>query len=233
MKSLLYIFLFTLSSLPLKAQYHELGFFLGASNYIGDVGSDYYLMPSNSAIGIVYKWNLTTRYSIRASAINSSIKSTDYRTNDINRFRRAYSFENSLNEGSLGVEFNFVEFNLHDTKKSYSPYLYLGLSYVSFNEFYFDSSLIPIAEPIESGKGESISIPVIFGIKTNPSPYWVLGLEVGARYALTDNLDGSAPKVNMVNNQYSFGNTNNNDWYIFSGITISFTFGDLPCYCKE
>ena len=84
MKSLLYIFLFVLSSLHSKAQYHELGMFLGASNYIGDVGSDYYLMPSNSAIGIVYKWNLTTRYSIRASAINSSIKSTDYRTSDIN-----------------------------------------------------------------------------------------------------------------------------------------------------
>ena len=36
----------------------------------------------------------------------------------------------------------------------------------------------------------------------------------------------------LIINSMSFGN-DNNDWYIFSGITISFTFGDLPCYCKE
>ncbi|MFL2601129.1 MAG: DUF6089 family protein, partial [Flavobacteriaceae bacterium] len=35
------------------------------------------------------------------------------------------------------------------------------------------------------------------------------------------------------NLNYKFGNINNNDWYIFTGLTISFTFGDLPCYCKE
>ena len=51
------------------------------------------------------------------------------------------------------------------------------------------------------------------------------------RYALTDDLDGSAP-IDLYD-AAQFGNTNNNDWYIFSGITISFTFGDLPCYCKE
>ena len=233
MKKLIFVFLLMISSLNLRAQYHEMGFFLGTSNYIGDVGSNYYLMPSNSAIGLIYKWNLTTRYSIRFSAINSSLKSTDYRTNDLNRFGRAYSFENNLNEGSLGIEFNFVDFNLHDSQTNYSPYLYLGLSYIRFNEFYYDSSTIPISKPIEYGKGESLAIPIIFGIKTNPSPFWVLGLEIGARYALTDNLDGSSPKADINTNSFSFGNSNNNDWYIFSGITISFTFGDLPCYCKE
>ena len=36
-----------------------------------------------------------------------------------------------------------------------------------------------------------------------------------------------------VPNGNEFGNINNNDWYVFTGLTISFTFGDLPCYCKE
>ena len=26
-------------------------------------------------------------------------------------------------------------------------------------------------------------------------------------------------------NGYEFGNINNNDWYVFTGLTISFTFG--------
>jgi hypothetical protein len=51
---------------------------------------------------------------------------------------------------------------------------------------------------------------------------------MGARYTLTDNLDGSNPL-----NKIAFGNIGNNDWYLFTGLTISFTFGDLPCYCKE
>ncbi|MDA9239205.1 DUF6089 family protein, partial [Flavobacteriaceae bacterium] len=29
-----------------------------------------------------------------------------------------------------------------------------------------------------------------------------------------------------------FGNQNNNDWYVFTGITFSFTFGREPCYCN-
>ena len=30
-----------------------------------------------------------------------------------------------------------------------------------------------------------------------------------------------------------FGNLNNNDWYVFSGITLTYTFGEKPCYCAE
>ena len=149
----------------------------------------------------------------------------------MNRFRRAYSFENNLSEGSLGIEFNFVDFNLHGSDREFAHYLYLGVSYFQHDLFYHD---LVTLEPVEYGKGESISIPIIFGIKTNPSPYWVLGLEIGARYALTDNLDGSNPGNEFEDIQeYKFGNITNNDWYIFSGLTISFTFGDLPCYCKE
>ncbi|MGB0377099.1 MAG: DUF6089 family protein, partial [Flavobacteriaceae bacterium] len=69
------------------------------------------------------------------------------------------------------------------------------------------------------------------GLKINPSPTVVMGFEVGARYALTDNLDGSDPDPSQSLNR--FGNIGNNDWYVFSGLTISFTFGDLPCYCKD
>jgi hypothetical protein len=50
---------------------------------------------------------------------------------------------------------------------------------------------------------------------------------------MTDNLDGSSPSRDIGISNANFGNINNNDWFIFSGLTISFTFGDLPCYCKE
>jgi hypothetical protein len=86
----------------------------------------------------------------------------------------------------------------------------------------------------EYGKGGGITLPAIIGAKVNVSPFVVIGLEVGVRYTLTDNLDGSAPETeDILTNDIKFGNLNNNDWYVFTGLTISFTFGDLPCYCKE
>ena len=66
---------------------------------------------------------------------------------------------------------------------------------------------------------------MIVGIKSNLSPSLILALEAGARYTLTDNVDGSF-------NQ-NFGNINNNDWYVFSGVTLTYTFGNKPCYCVE
>ena len=68
------------------------------------------------------------------------------------------------------------------------------------------------------------------GIKTNVLGQLVLGLEVGARYTMTDNLDGSNPK-NKILAPLKFGDINSNDWYVFSGITLTYTFGNKPCYC--
>ena len=71
---------------------------------------------------------------------------------------------------------------------------------------------------------------MVLGYKTNISNHLVLAAEVGARYTFSDELDGSVPD-NEFREQFSFGNTNSNDWYVFSGITLTYTFGRRPCYC--
>ena len=218
-----------LGSVTARGQFHELGAFLGSSNYRGDVGNTMMVMPSSYGLGLVYKWNVTTRYALRASVMYGKIKGSDYRAQDLGRFLRGYSFENTLGEIFLGTEINFVDFNLHSGDQQFTPYLAFGVSYVDFDAFYF-SGPAP-AGTIKYDAQQSVALPVIVGLKYNPSPFWVIGLEVGLRYALTDNLDGSDPIEEFE--FAKFGNIQNNDWYIFSGITISFTFGDLPCYCKE
>ncbi|MDA9642894.1 cell surface protein SprA, partial [bacterium] len=45
--------------------------------------------------------------------------------------------------------------------------------------------------------------------------------------------ENGLPSSTEATPTYKFGNISNNDWYIFTGLTISFTFGDLPCYCKD
>ena len=213
------------------SQYHEIGLFIGGANYVGDVGSSSYVYPENPALGLIYKWNRTTRYSFRANFMYTSVDKSDYNPHDFARFMRRYRFENSILEFSAGSEINFFDFNLHGSDNLFTPYLFLGVGYIKYDLFYHDPKTF---ENIEYAKGSNISLPIIIGFKTNVSPIIILGLEIGVRYTFSDNLDGSLPKSDSgVPNGNEFGNINNNDWYVFTGLTISFTFGDLPCYCKE
>jgi hypothetical protein len=60
----------------------------------------------------------------------------------------------------------------------------------------------------------------------------VFGFESGARYAFQDDLDGSNPTNDNLSNA-RFGNLNSNDWYVFTGFTLTYTFGDKPCFCSN
>ncbi len=219
------IFLFLIFTL--NAQIHEVGVFIGGSNYIGDVGSTTYISPNEPAIGILYKWNKSPRHSYRFSYTQSKISANDLDSKEPSRNQRGYRFENNIKEVSLGLEFNFFDFNLHEVKRKISPYVFSGLSYFRYDELYYSPSSKDSQK--DSGTG-AFAIPIILGVKSNVSPRLVLALEVGARYTFTDNLDGSNPKDE---NLTKFGNINNNDWYVFSGLTLTYTFGNKPCYCAE
>ncbi len=221
---------FFLFALTMNAQIHEIGVFLGGSNYIGDVGSTTYVAPNEPAFGILYKWNKSPRHSYRFSYTQSKIIANDKDSKEPSRNARGYNFENNLKEVSLGLEFNFFDFNLHDIKKKITPYVYSGLTYVIFDELHLNSSSDIVSNNHKSSN--SFGIPINIGIKSNINPHTVLALEVGARYIFTDNLDGSNPEnASFISNQ--FGNINNNDWYVFSGLTLTYTFGNTPCYCAE
>ena len=49
-----------LTTVANSAQIHEAGIFVGGSNYIGDIGPTNYILPSNFAGGIIYKYNFST-----------------------------------------------------------------------------------------------------------------------------------------------------------------------------
>lgn len=206
------------------AQIHEVGVFLGGSNYIGDIGPTTYISPNEPAIGVLYKWNKSPRHSYRFSYIQSKITSNDLDSKEVSRYQREYRFENNLKEVSLGLEFNFFDFNLHESSRKISPYVASGLSYF-LAKYTLTDSKTDTSVRGRTERRKSIALPIIIGIKSNISPRLVLALETGARYTLTDNVDGSF-------NQ-NFGNINNNDWYVFTGATLTYTFGNKPCYCAE
>jgi hypothetical protein len=219
--SFLCFFAFTIS----HAQINEVGIFLGGSNYIGDVGVTDYIYPNEPAFGILYKWNKSPRHAYRFSYTQSQISGNDSDSKEPGRYNRGYSFVNNIKELSAGIEFNFFDFNLHEEKPKFTPYVYSGLSYLFCDGKYLVGNAIET-----SGISTSIAIPMTVGIKSNISRSLILALEVGARYTFTDNIDGSNPDNNSLP---KFGNINNNDWYVFSGVTLTYTFGEKQCYCSE
>ncbi len=211
----------------MNAQIHEVGVFVGGSNYIGDMGLTNYVYPNKPAFGLLYKWNKSPRHAYRFSYNQSKITANDLDSNEPSRYARKYHFDNSIKEVSLGLEFNFFDFDLHKSETKITPYLFSGISYFKYDELYVFNG-----ETIKDKSESSFAIPLNLGIKSNISRYFVLGLEVGARFTFTDNLDGNNPK-NENYKTLRFGNINNNDVYLFSGVTLTYTFGEKPCYCAE
>jgi hypothetical protein len=78
-----------------QAQFHEVGVFLGGSNYVGDVGSHRYLDPNAFAYGVVYKWNVTDRYSLRGGFTLTNLMENEYRN------KRSESFLQVLQGGKF------------------------------------------------------------------------------------------------------------------------------------
>ena len=219
------LFFLILGFTTVNAQIHEIGVFLGGSNYIGDVGPTTYIAPDEFAFGLLYKWNKSPRHSWRFSYNQAKITSSDLKSNSPGRTQRGYNFENDLKEVSLGLEFNFFDFNLHDFETKITPYIYSGVSYFAYYELFYISG-----GQREDYRNGALAIPMVLGVKLNVFKNIILGVEVGARYTMTDNLDGSNPK-NKILSPLKFGDLNSNDWYVFSGITLTYTFGNEPCYC--
>jgi hypothetical protein len=228
MKYFAVVLLIILTTLSARSQTYELGGLVGGSNYIGDVGKTNYIAPNNFAFGGIFKWNRSARHAFRGSIMIAGISGDDADSNESRRKERGYSFKNTITEISIGLEFTFVEFNVHSGKPVSTPYLYTGLTY-----FWYDA-LYKVGDVIRDYDGASApAIPMVIGYKTTIGTKMVLGFEIGARYAFTDDLDGSNPVKGLKDNdQLKFGNTNSDDWYVFTGVTLTFSFGRRPCYCN-
>jgi len=227
MRYLTTIFLFILTIQLSQSQTHELVVFLGGSNFIGDVGATDYIAPKQLAFGGIYKWNRSPRHSFRYSLIYSELKMDDLKSDDPRRQERGYQINNQIVEASLGLEFTFLDFDLHQGTNKATPYLYTGVTATYHDNFYFTRQGQLTSENTSS---IAYGIPMVLGFKYRFVENFVIATEIGARYTFSDEIDGSVPDYDNEA-PTAFGNKNNNDWYMFTGVTLTYTFGRKPCYC--
>jgi hypothetical protein len=207
-----------------KAQINEVGLFVGGSNYIGDIGPEYYINPNNFMGGVIYKWNMNPRIAFRGTFTYAQLSSDDADATNKERFNREIRFTNSIKEVAFGVEFNYFEYNLDDYSKTHTPYLLV--EFAAFNYNVVKSENPKVSRQYNYESKTAYAIPFGIGYKTKLVYDFAIALEIRARYTFEDDIDYNNQEIKLL----KFGNPDSNDWYMLTGISIVYSFGRPPCY---
>lgn len=245
----------------MHGQRHEAGVFLGGSNLVGDVGRNHYVLPNHISGGLIYRYILTERYAIRSNFLVAKLSSNDLQADETYRKGRGKKASNYIGEASIVFEFNFFDFNgQHKSKHTPFMFAGLGLvgyQDKSYSLYYkrnsSDGSFTPEVQTNDHFK-MSYVIPFGIGYKYKFAYNWIAAFELGVRFTGTNQLDhniaskqsireftsgelSEADKENIrrkaesFRKDLTFGALRSNDWYVFSGFSLSYTFGRAPCYC--
>lgn len=219
-KTILFIVFISFSSI-LLGQVNEIGISLGGTNYVGDIDNNYYLFPNKPAGAVFFKYNWNPRIAVRATYSYLPIQGDDAKADTQFRKSRGLNFTNTINELAVGIEYNFYEYDLSSSDKSWTPYILLevaGFSYTNVESH-------PVGGDAVLGNKTTMAIPFGIGFKSKLYRNIAFAIETKFRYTFEDDLDHASsitPNVNLEGT--------GNDWYMFSGISLIYTFGRPSCY---
>jgi hypothetical protein len=189
--------------IPVKAQRSEMGLSGGVAFYLGDLNPTKLFSQPNASAGVFYRYNIDTRWALRAGLTYGRIVADDAKTNN----PRNLNFRNDIFDFSVMIEVNFLTFFTSNAKYyRFSPYLTAGIAGFFMNPkghlFNKDDgktqwvSLKPLStegqglpggpKPYSLANG---AFPFGFGFKVALSERVSLGLEWTMRLAFTDYLD--------------------------------------------
>ena len=233
-KVLIIIFMLNMTT-SFWAQEYEFGLVAGGGNYVGDIGSEYYFNPNKIGGGIVFKRTVNQWFSLRFNLNYFQIDADDAEAQSLGRIKRGSKARGSIIHFSGGVEYNFMPRNPFlrlQNRHKLTPYIYSGVALGSYTGTFY---LNPGTESGLNYTGANLGIPMVLGIKYKASTHFIIALESGAYYYLTDNLDGTKAfygDEEKIIKDAAIPTTNihSNDWYTFSSISFIYTFGDLNCY---
>ncbi len=208
------------------AQRHEIGILVGGVNYIGEVGNTQYFNPKHLGYGFIYKRNFNDRISLRVQFSTGDFSGNDRDSTNPFRKDREYTFSNTFNALGVGLEVNYVPLPIGDFGTSWTPFLHVGIQRMIVDDLYF---MLTETTAWSQGRNMTISVPFGVGVKFNLGQYWVIAAEVQPQFTLTDNLDGSFPDRSKQPSATPFSTSLSSDWLVFSGISITYAFGRLPC----
>ena len=198
-------------------QEYEIGVSLGGTNYVGDIGSTSYINPNKLAGTVFFKYNYNPRVALKATYSYLPIAGDDAKADSNFRNNRGLSFSNTINEVALGLEFNFYEFDISSEGKSWTPYILVELAAFNYD----------IKTATANKSKTALALPIGIGFKSKLIGNLAFSLETKFRYTFEDDLDF------ISENNLDFNiEGNSNDWFMYTGVSIIYTFGRPACYTK-
>jgi hypothetical protein len=202
-------------------QVYEIGLSLGGSNYVGDIGRTNYIYPNHFSGALLAKYNYNPRIVLRGSFSYIPITGNDAEASTDFRQKRGLKFSNTILELAVGMEFNFYEYDLSSKEKSWTPYILIEVAALNYTYFAGQN----ILEERNAKKETSLALPIGLGFKSKLYGKFAFALETKFIYSFKDNLD----YISEDNLRYS-AEGNSNDWYMFTGVSLIYTFGRPACY---
>lgn len=221
MKKSILLIIFACFSNVLLGQVYEVGAFVGGSNFVGDVGRTNYIYPNEIAGAVFFKYNHNPRIAFRATYSYLPFSGNDLDADTDFKNSRGIKFTNTIHELAIGLEYNFYDYDLSTPGKTWTPYITIDLA--AYNYKYITEE--PQPDEFLYDTKNSFTIPFGVGFKSKLIGPLAFAVETKFRYSLNDDLDYTADTIPKLN----FGG-NNNDWYVFTGISLIYTFGRPACY---
>ncbi len=237
------------ASHSISAQTMEVGLFGGGSYYLGELNTALHFSETQLAFGLLARFNLNSRWAIKAGYNRGLIKSDDSKNAAI--ADQGLNFQSTLNDITAVAEFNFLEYFTGSKKNYFTPYIFGGIGFFTFNPQSYDGiDLQPLGTEGQNVNFEGrqpynkwgISIPFGFGVKYSLSDRFGLGVEWGMRKTFTDYLDDvstsyylSGSDIDPNNTAQALSDPNGNhepymqrgddtkwDWFNFFGVSLTY-----------
>ena len=199
MRKLLYITLLCLGmASQLSAQRgFEVGAWLGAGHYFGDLNTTFNLNRPGFAGGLIGRFNFHDRISLRVGFNYGQLSAYDSDSDNAFELARNLSFKTNSIDGFAAFEFNFLPY-IHGSNDHYfTPYLLGGFGVHYYNpKAKIDDQWVrlqPLGTEGQSIGGEyNLASPMFvygFGVKFDINYLWSINVELTGRALFTDYID--------------------------------------------
>jgi len=176
----------------------EIGPWVGASVYIGDLNTNFSLNRPNVAGGFAARYNFNHRIAARLSFNYGKIEAYDSDSSNPFERNRNLDFQSNIFDGTGQLEFNFLPYFHGHKDYFFTPYGFVGISVFTHNPK-TETDAGQVVELRDLGtegqmRGDeylSISSALTYGLgfKWDLSYELSMDLNIGVRHASTDYLD--------------------------------------------
>ncbi|MHC1708264.1 MAG: DUF6089 family protein [Bacteroidales bacterium] len=183
------------------AQRSEGGVFVGGSYYLGDLNPNIQFGNTSPAFGVIYRYNLDTRWALKLNALYGTLIGDDASGAGWDK-QRNLDFQSHVLDFSGQIELNFFPYYTGSSKYTFTPYIFTGLALFSYNpRTKYDGEWYDLQPLGTEGQGTTayparksyaltqLSMPFGVGLKLSISKLICMGFEWSFRKTFTDYLD--------------------------------------------